>query len=467
MIDRTIPQDHDLGKICQHLDSGWLHEALPVESIEELLDTFQLWETREKRLNMVAMVYWLIALHLYPTLSQRRVYSKLVSAQRTVRDDVAEQVPSKSAFSYRREQLGSEIMEELFEQFARPQATPQTPGAFWHGMRLMALDGTCESVPDTQANRQAFQYSTNDEHCHSPYPQARLLLLVECGTHLICDAEISSCREGELAGTARLFSRFDMRNTLLLWDSNFYTHHAMFEIREAGGQVLGPLRKTTLLHPWLTLCDGSVLMRIRPHSNRRSGPEQLVRVITYTFTDPRFPGAGEKVYRLVTTLLDPFEYPAKDLAVLYHERWHVEMVIDETRCHLRLSPSTLRSRTPDGVRQELYALLLAHVLVRTLMVQAAAAHAIAPISLSFTETLRILDEHLAPLALVSPQRRAHLFEQMVREIGQQRLPKQPLRVQARVLKRGYLRYPHKKPEHWHALPFPLDLDFHEVIALVV
>ena len=73
----------------------------------------------------------------------------------------------------------------------------------------------------------------------------------------------------------------------------------------------------------------------------------LVRVITYTFTDPRIPGAGEQVYRLVTTLLDPFAYPAKEVAVLYHERWHVELVIDETRTHLRLSARTLRSLTKD------------------------------------------------------------------------------------------------------------------------
>jgi hypothetical protein len=153
--------------------------------------------------------------------------------------------------------------------------------------------------------------------------------------------------------------------------------------------------------------------------------------------------------------------------VLYHERWHVEMVIDETRCDLRLAEQTLRSRTPEGVEQEVYALLLAHVLVRTLMVRAAAPEGIAPVQLSFTETLRILDEHLAPLALVSHVRRLHLIELMLHEMGQQRLPKQPLRIQARVLKRSHPRYAHKKPEHWHAIPFQVDLDFHEVIALVV
>lgn len=74
----------------------------------------------------------------------------------------------------------------------------------------------------------------------------------------------------------------------------------------------------------------------------------LVRVISYTFTNPRIPGAGEQVYRLVTTLLDPFLFPAKELAVLFHERWHAELVIGETRTVLRLSARTLRSLTPQG-----------------------------------------------------------------------------------------------------------------------
>jgi transposase IS4-like protein len=85
---------------------------------------------------MVGIVYWLIALHLYPTLSQRRVYGKMISGLRTTRDDVPEETPVKSAFSYRRNQLGSEIMQELFAHCAGPKANEQTPGAFWKGMRL-------------------------------------------------------------------------------------------------------------------------------------------------------------------------------------------------------------------------------------------------------------------------------------------------------------------------------------------
>ena len=162
-------------KVCQQIDMGLLQEVIPPSLIEELLETYQMWEQRERKTNMVAIIYWLMALHLYPTLSQRRVYGKLVSGQRTIRDDVAEQIPARSALSYRRNQLGSEILQELFVQCAGPKATAQTPGAFWKGMRLLAIDGTVESVADTPDNREAFRYSSDDELSHSPFPQARLL----------------------------------------------------------------------------------------------------------------------------------------------------------------------------------------------------------------------------------------------------------------------------------------------------
>lgn len=349
---------------------------------------------------------------------------------------------------------------------AGPQATEQQAGAFWKGMRLLALDGTVEPVADTPDNRETFRYSNDDDLSHSPFPQARVLLLIECGTHLICDAEISSCRQAEAMGARLLLERSVMEKSLILWDSGFHSSCAIFQVRARGGHVLGRLRNNILLKASDYLLDGSYLIWIYQDQDHHRGQRMLVRVITYTFTDPCIPGAGEQVYRLVTTLLDPFLYPAKDLAVVYHERWHVEMVIDETRTHLRLSARTLRSLTPEGVLQEIYALLLAHLVIRTLMLQAAEQAQISPHSLSFTETVRIMDESLIPLGLVNAPRRLHLVASLRDEIGQQRLPKQPMRIQARVVKRVRSRYERKKPEHWHAPPLQLDLDFHHIIALV-
>lgn len=465
-MSATIAENGLDDKVCQQIDVGMVQEVIPPELIAELLETYQMWEEREQKTNMLSIVYWLIALHLYPRLSQRRVYGKLVSGLRTWRDDVAEQIPARSAFSYRREQLGSELLQELFARCAGPKATPETPGAFWKDMRLLAMDGTVESVPDTPANRAAFRYSSDDATSHSPFPQARLVLLVECGTRLICDAEVSACRQAEAHSRDLLLARWSLHGCLLLWDSGFYSSRALFAVRQCGGHLIGRLSRTSLPTPLYRLADGSYLAVLYRDQRHRRGESMLVRVISYTFSDPRIPGAGEQVYRLVTTLLDPFLYPAKELAVLYHERWHVEVVLDETRTHLRLSARTLRSLTPEGVVQELYALLLAHLVVRTLMLRAAEQAQLSPQQLSFTETIRILDETLLPLGLVEAPRRAQMVQGIYHEIGQQRLPAQRVRIQPRVVKRVRSRYERKQLDHWHTTVLELEVEFQDIIELV-
>ncbi len=142
------------------------------------------------------------------------------------------------------------------------------------------------------------------------------------------------------------------------------------------------------------------------------------------------------------------------------------VVIDETRTHLRLAARTLRRLTPEGVIQEIYALVLAHTVIRTLMLQAAEQAQIAPTQISCTATIRLMDDNLLPLGLVEAPRRQHMVEGVMREISQQRLPLPRVRIQARVVKRVRSRYERKKPEHLHAPPLELDLSFHEIIALV-
>src|SRR5207245_8406037 len=142
-----------------------------------------------------------------------------------------------------------------------------------------------------------------------------------------------------------------------------------FDVRARGGHVLGRLASTILLKPFCSLVDGSYLIYIYQDQSHQRGEKMLVRVITYTFTDPRIPGAGEQVYRLVTTLLDPFLYPAKEEAVMYHERWHVEVVVDETRRNLRLSARTLRGFALEGGIEATYDLMLAHHAARALVMR--------------------------------------------------------------------------------------------------
>ena len=399
-------------KVCHAFELGMIQEVIRPEQVQLVLSGCHAWEERERRLNMSTLIYWLIALSMYPHLGQRAVYSKVLSGLRLLQPDIAQQVPVKSAFSYRREQLGLAPLEWLFALCARPQASPQTPGAFWRGMRLMAIDGQLSSVPDTESNRAFFRYSGDDEVSRSPFPLVRLVLLIECGTHLICDAEFSSCRQADSSSAREVLARSLEASMLLLWDSGFHSSALIFLARACGAHVLGRVICNVLTKPVKHLEDGSYLTYIYEDQDHQCGERMLVRVISYPFSDERVPGAGQTTHRLVTTRLYPEQYPAKELAVLFHERWQVEVVFDEIKTHLRLSARTLRSLTPEGVLQELSGLLLAHIAVRTLMLQAATEADVALTQLSFTGTVRILDESLPSLTLASPPHRATLIRHL-------------------------------------------------------
>jgi hypothetical protein len=142
------------------------------------------------------------------------------------------------------------------------------------------------------------------------------------------------------------------------------------------------------------------------------------------------------VHRLVTTLLDPQRYPALDLIVCYHERWEIELCIDEIKIHLRLSAHPLRSRTPLGVLQELYGLLLLHYAVRSLMAASAAQADLDPDRLSFTHAIHVLSDALLLAPLVPTQAQPRFWQHLLADLRDPDtlLPPRRLRFNPRILK---------------------------------
>jgi hypothetical protein len=217
---------------------------------------------------------------------------------------------------------------------------------------LMAFDGYTEDLPDTPENARAFGRPTTDRGA-SAYPQVRCVVLCELGTHCIVDASFSPLSRGE-EGSAWRLCRSLTEGMLLLWDRGFHAYALLRRVREQGAHVLGRLPAHVELQRVRQLADGSWLARLPDpdRTRRRQGEHLLVRLIEYTFNDPALPGHGQR-YRLVTTLLEPEPYSADALACLYHERWEVELVIDEQETHQlqqHLPASPLRSRKPGAPR---------------------------------------------------------------------------------------------------------------------
>lgn len=188
-----------------------------------------------------------------------------------------------------------------------------------------------------------------------------------------------------------------------------------------------------------------------------------MRIIEYTFTDPALPGYGQ-THRLVTTLLDHRACLALDLVDAYHQRWEVELVVDEVDSHQRLAGRPLRSLKPVGVIQELYGLLIAHFAVRFLMHEAALQEAVDPDRLSFVHALRVIHDAIPEFQMTTPSQLPQLYARLLRDIADGRLPERRLRSNPRVVKRKMSKFLLKRLEHYH-WPQPTH-PFRQAVALI-
>lgn len=377
-----------------------LQHAIPAAVIRRTLVGTHALGSHCWRVPAELVVALVIALGFWSRDSISAVLAQLVEGLRA-RDPerwLTWQPPAKSTLTEARQRLGVRPVRELFGRVVRPIATPDTPGAFRFGLRLMAIDGTTLTMPDSPANARSFGVPTTRRGSGDwatttgAFPLLRLVLLIECGTHVICAAVLRPVTAGE-APAARHLLRAVTEGMLLLWDRGLHSWAMLHATQQRGAAFLGRVKAHVLLPPETILADGTCLSTVYPSAThrrqRRAGI--VVRVIEYTIDDPARPHQGE-LYRLVTSLLDPATASADDLARTYHERWEQETVNAELKAHQldRTPAPALRSQRPREVVQEVYGLLLAHWAVRRLMAEAATQHGLDPDQLSFLGALRVL-----------------------------------------------------------------------------
>ena len=449
-------------KFSQELSLALIERIVPQETIAGVLSAEGLQTERERKLNLLVTVLLLIMINIYTTDAIGAVLEKIAQGLRYIWPDPDYQVANASAISYRRYQVGARPMVALFQQVCQPLATLDTPGAFMFGLRLMALDGTTENVPDTAANAAVFGRHQNNRGL-SAFPQVKGVYLVESGTRVIVDAGFWPYHTDERVGGFRLL-RSVKPDMLLMWDRGFHSYDMFAQTRQQGAHLLSRLPAHVKPEVVQILSDGSYLAYLKPSDDqrRKAGEKLLVRVIEYTITEPTLPGYDE-VHRLVTTLLNPQLYPITDLICAYHERWEFEIAIDEIDTHQRLLPGPLRSLKPVGVIQELYGLLIAHYIIRTLIHEAAQQVQLDPDRLSFIGAVRVLQNAVPEFQMTAAQQLPALYQRLLRDIGRKRLPQRRLRSNPRVVKRKMSNFKLKRAEHL-AQPQP-SCSFREAIEV--
>ena len=432
--------------------------------IAKALNKTNKWEIRLRKLSAALMIWFCIALNLFTDESYKDVLSKLVKGLRYIWPDPNLQLPGKSALCAARDRLGVAPVVEVFRQTAQPLADLSVAGAFLFGLRLVAIDGTTEDLVDTPENVAVFGRHSGSRG-NSAFPKAQIVYLSECSTHVIFDAEIWPLLTSERVGGLRLL-RSVGPEMLVLVDIGFFSYLMVDKtVNERGAHILARVGGHVQLKPVEYLNDGTYTAYIYPSDYRRkkAGERILVRVIEYTLSDPKRPGYGV-VHRLVTSLMNPDQYPALDLICAYHERWEIEIAIDEMETHQREAGTPLRSRKPLGVIQEFYALLVTFNAICSLRLQAAQFAGVDPDRISFVVTLRKLCESVDQFQQTAKTQLPLLFQRLLQDIGSEMLPERRNRSNPRVVKRKMSNFLLKRDEHRHWLQPATS--FRDAIALL-
>ena len=455
----TLPAD-EAGRILDRL--AGLDQIIRPEDLRQALEATGRISTRSCVLTYEIIFRVVLAMGLLTDLPIRQVFKHA----RRLRE--GEESPARSNLCMARRRLGVAPVRHLFDRVVRPLARRETPGASYRGFRLMAIDGTVLDVYDSPANAAAFGRPSAGPRGDGAFPQVRKLSLVELGTHVEVALAVKPCRSDERAMVAGLLGSLSPEMLVLL-DRAFFSYGRWRDLEARGVKLLARVVKSLILRPIRALADGSYLAKVYKSPSDRSKDLDgiMVRVIRYTLDDPQRVGHGE-VHVLITNLFESALYPADELIILYHERWEEELVFDEQKTHQdprrATKPAQLRSETPCGVIQEIYALSLGHFVIRSLMFEAAATAGIDPDELSFTGCFQILKCRLPECDSTTPTSFEVWYRGVLWEMQRERTDPRRNRINPRVIKRKMSKWKKKRAEH-RRLP-PLKKTFREAVVML-
>lgn len=408
---------------------GELTRLVPFEMVDDVLASTGRTQSRVRLLPARVVVYLLLAGVLFAELGYRQVWSKLTSGLHGL-PIVA---PSGSALRQARQRLGTAPMRALFDLVRGPAATTATQ-VRWRGLLLTVIDGTTLVVADSPANISRY----TKHRCAgggSGYPQLRLSALLTCGTRSVIDAVFDPVSTGEL-DQARTLSRSLRPGMLLLADRNYAAADLLATLAATGADLLIRNKANRRLPMIRRLSDGSWLSVIGTLT---------VRVIEARISITTTTGTHTGDYRLITTLLDPHTYPAAELVTLYHQRWEIETAYLELKSSI-LSGRVLRARTPDGIDQQIHALLTVYQILRTAMVDATDSRpGLDPDRASFTTALNTARDQLVHAAGVIADTAIDLVGVIGAQVLAHLLPERRVRVKTRMIKRSNSKYQARGP----------------------
>ena len=409
---------------------GELTQQVPFELVDAALAATGRTQARIRDLPARVVVYLLLAGCLFAELGYVQVWQRLTAGL----DGLKVATPTASALTKARRRLGPAPLRALFDLLGGPAPVAATSGVRVGGLLVCAIDGTTLSVPDTPANLGVYA-SQPGHHGGSGYPLLRLVALVACGTRSLIDVVFGPTSSGETTMCERLVGSL-RAGMLVLCDRNLTTNTLVGRIAASGAHLLGRCKTDRKLPVLRRLADGSYLSVMGGVN---------VRVVGAEITIATRAGRATASYRLATTLTDPHCWPAAALVALYHQRWEIETAYLELKSSI-LGGRVLRARTPQGIDQEVHALLVCYQLLRLAMADATSTQPnIDPDRASFTIALQAARDQLIQAAGVLAITTIDLAGKIGRAVLANLLADRRLRVAPRIVKRAISKYQARGP----------------------
>lgn len=407
---------------------GELTRVVSFDLVDAAISAAGAAQKRLRRLPTRVVVYVLLAGVLFADTGYRQVLRRLTAGAGL---DAA--VPGSSALSQAFRRIGVGPLRELFDLVRGP--APASPR--WRGLLVCAIDGTTMCVPDTDVNAAAFGGPTGRPDAPRGYPMLRLVTIIACSSRTLLDAAFGSYRVGETTYAPRLAGCL-RPGMVLLGDRNFAAAALLEQLAATGAHLLIRCKDNRRLTILAHLPDGTTIAALG---------SLRVRVIDAEITLDLHGTQEQRTtrYRLLTTLTDPVAYPARDVVGLYHQRWEIETAFKEAKSTI-LHGRVLRARTPAGITQEVYAVLIVHQALRTAIADAAlAAGDVDPDRLGLTIALTTARDTIHCAATLLAQTCTDLTGRIGAAVLAEVLPPRRSRSSPRVTKRAISKHRAKGP----------------------
>jgi hypothetical protein len=418
--------------LSRHFDAQWLEKALAVTAGAGEV------KVRKRKLPREVALWLPIGMGLFRDRSIHEVIEHLD----LVVDEHAGSGISAGAIPRARARVGSAPLVALFDLSADSWSRLYLDANRWRDLTLWAMDGTCLNLPDTEENAKAFGRA--DGRSPSAFPQARVAALLNARTHILAGLCVGPYDQGELTLLEPLWDRIpDYSMTLV--DRGLHSWWAFDRLSSRGTE-----------RHWMTRSRANLSAKLVKKLGRG---DDLVEVTVSAKARKKHPDAPEKLLMrrvrvmrkgyqpmlLLTSALDPERYPASELRDVYAQRWEIELGYDEIKNHLLEGEVTLRSKTADGVKQEVFGIGIAYNLVRLELARVASELRVTPTRMSFRHAVGFIRGFMLSIWATSPGAIPKRLGSLDRQVRLLLLPPRRARHCPRVVRRRDARYPVRRP----------------------